>query len=338
MKQEKVDIYAIDALRVVSILAVVLIHTTTRVLERTGYNLESFPLTLFLNQFARFAVPLFFMISGFVLELHYHLNESYLHYLKKRINRIIIPYVFWSALYYFLVYQKHSSGFIQALISGDASYQLYFIPSLLIFYIIFPFLHKIYKYFASPLILTLLGYLEFYILYTDYYVGHLKNFFPINIVLFNFFIFILGMIASHHYEKIRLILKKIFIVLVPITIYLLFGIYSEGKNLYFKTYDIGKFYSQWRPDVLIYTICFAGVFYYLFTLKDFGRRTIRKLSRLSFFVYFVHVIVIEAIWNLIGTFHELPAFDIFFFTVVSGISFLVAFIFHRTRGLYRLTG
>src|SRR5258706_27456 len=61
--QKKRDL-AIDSLRTISILAVVLIHTTTRTLEASGYDLNSFSLTLILNQLSRFAVPLFFMISG----------------------------------------------------------------------------------------------------------------------------------------------------------------------------------------------------------------------------------------------------------------------------------
>ena len=128
VNKEKVNIFAIDALRTISILAVVLIHTTTRVLENSGYNLYTHPFTLFFNQAARFAVPMFFLISGFVLELNYHLNESFIHFLKKRFIKVFIPFLFWSLIYYFFIYTKHNSGFLEALIGGNASYQLYFIP------------------------------------------------------------------------------------------------------------------------------------------------------------------------------------------------------------------
>lgn len=83
---QKQYVKAIDALRVVSILAVVLIHTTTRTIETTHNNLTDFPFTLFLNQIARFAVPLFILISGFVLELNYQNHANYFAYLKKRLS------------------------------------------------------------------------------------------------------------------------------------------------------------------------------------------------------------------------------------------------------------
>ena len=91
---------SIDFLRLISILAVVMIHTTTRTIEASANNLAGFPLTFILNQLSRFAVPLFFLISGFVLELNYSYHSSYFVYLRKRLSRVLFPYLFWSAIYY----------------------------------------------------------------------------------------------------------------------------------------------------------------------------------------------------------------------------------------------
>src|SRR5690242_5000258 len=93
----------IDVLRLVSILAVLLIHTTTRTLEISHYDLVNNLFTLFLNQASRFAVPLFFLISGFVLEVS-NKPIKYITFLKKRLGKIFIPYIFWSLIYYFLIY------------------------------------------------------------------------------------------------------------------------------------------------------------------------------------------------------------------------------------------
>src|SRR5260221_9276172 len=125
---------AIDLLKIISILAVVFIHTTTRTIQVTNYDLVKISWSVFLNQILRFAVPMFFMISGFVLELNFRVNESYLGYIKRRLTRILIPYIFWSAIYYFFVFNNNSTNFFHSLLLGNASYQLYFIPTLLIFY------------------------------------------------------------------------------------------------------------------------------------------------------------------------------------------------------------
>ncbi|MDZ7587084.1 MAG: acyltransferase family protein [Patescibacteria group bacterium] len=95
---------AIDAMRLLAILAVVLVHTTTRTLQVTGYDLNVTWWPLLLNQITRFAVPMFFLISGFVLELNYDHHPYYLSFLKKRLSRILVPYLFWSLIYYFFVY------------------------------------------------------------------------------------------------------------------------------------------------------------------------------------------------------------------------------------------
>src|SRR5260221_2843056 len=126
----------IDVLRVVSILAVVLIHTTTRHLELTHFDVTHYSFTLLLNQISRFAVPLFFLVSGFVLELNYS-PIGFFKYFKKRINKILIPYLLWSFIYYYFIYTNHTVKFFQELLNVSSSYQLTFVPTFFILYLIF---------------------------------------------------------------------------------------------------------------------------------------------------------------------------------------------------------
>jgi hypothetical protein len=65
---------------------------------------------------------------------------------------------------------------------------------------------------------------------------------------------------------------------------------------------------------------------------------IKMLSKLSFFVFFVHVFVIGVIWNTIGiVLFKLTVistllragYEIFFFSLVSILSFLLAFIAYK---------
>ena len=337
----------IDILRVISILAVILIHTTTRTLEASLFNLQNFSWVLFLNQASRFAVPLFFMISGFVLELNYHLHESYLSYLKKRINRILIPYFFWSAVYYFFIYTKHTENFLQTIISGDASYQLYFIPSLILFYLIFPFIHKYYNLFFNKWAMLILVLLQFLILSFDYYIHPLPFFYPISITLLNFFIFFFGIFVSRNLNKLMILVKKWRFILFFITFILALFVFYEGESLYLKTQNYLSFYSQWRPSVLVYTIFLAGFLYYLLNRSKLNTSIVKTFSKLSFFVFFVHVIVLEEVWkffgkdifyltknNILGQLWFAPLF----FFAVAFISFFTAFLIHKVPKLSKLTG
>ncbi|MBI5123051.1 acyltransferase [Candidatus Roizmanbacteria bacterium] len=349
MPEYKQKIYnqTIDILRIISILAVVYIHTTTRTLEATSFDLQKYPWTLLLNQTARFGVPLFFMISGFVLELNYPFHISYFAYLKKRLSKILIPYVFWSFIYFVFVYKQHSQDFLTALITGSASYQLYFIPTLFIFYIIFPFIHRYYKIITHKLMLLVLGLVQFGLLYYDYSVHPLPFFYPLSITLLNFYIFILGIFASHHERKLMTIIEKWKNFLSVITIILIGYIFFEGQNGYLKTHNYLAFYSQWRPSVLFYTITLGGLLYYFLNKNVIYSSVIKMFARLSFVVFFIHVIVLEAVWALIGktifltihtSFIQQVWFDPLFFACTVTLSFLLAFVIQKIPILRKVSG
>ena len=345
-KENKYD-HAIDLLRIISILAVVLIHTTTRTLEATKFDLERVPWTLFLNQISRFAVPLFFMLSGFVLELNYPFHASYFTYLKKRIARIFVPYVFWSAIYYFFVYEQHTEGFIQTLIHGDASYQMYFIPSLLLFYLIFPLVHKFYSILSNRWILIILGILQIHLLYDDYFIKPVLTFYPLRICFLSYFIFLLGVIASHHKQRLISFVTKWKTALILLMISSGGYIFYEGFSLFLKTKNYLYFYSQWRVSILIYSILVASLLYVFFQKPLKGYQTLKEISKLTFFVFFIHVIILEKVWGKIA----LPFFaitkthiaeqfwyDPSFFLIVIALSYCFAYAGHKTPWLAKITG
>jgi surface polysaccharide O-acyltransferase-like enzyme len=332
-------IKAIDALRTFSILAVLLIHTTTKVLETTHYDLITYSFTLFLNQLARFAVPLFILISGFVLELNYDHHANYWAYLKKRASRIFIPYLFWSLIYYFLIYTQNHNNLVSVILTGSASYQLYFIPALCIFYLLFPFLHKIYKLIASAPVLMILGVTQIWLMSRDYFVKQYGFTDPIRIFILSYFFFILGMIAAKNRDKIVEIVGRIKYALIISIPFLVYYIFEEGKNRYFTTYNIEAFYSQWRPSVLIYTLVLGTILFYAFDKSRLQFKIVEKFSRLSFLVFFIHVIVLEEVWKYLG--HNLfnpIIFDPIFFVLVTILSFGAAYLTHKIPHLSKITG
>lgn len=334
-----------DVLRILSILAVVFIHTTTKTLEVSAFALQKIPFTLFLNQVSRFAVPLLFIISGFVLELNYHVNESYLSYLKKRLNRIFAPYVFWSVIYYFFVYYKNRNpNFLSSLLQGDASYQLYFIPALLIFYLIFPLIHKYLKIIGNIWVMILLFLVQLILLLYDYNVHPFPFFYPLKIALLNYFALIFGAVLSRNYDMFTNFKNKWKWILILGTIVSAYFIFYEGLDGYLITRNYLAFYSQWRPSVLIYTIFLGGTLYWFFEKIIHNAPIVKAISRLSFFVFFIHVLILEMLWYLIGVktfqlqFAQNLWWDPVFFTAVTLMSFSMAFIAHKIPYLSKLTG
>lgn len=338
---------SIDSLRILAILAVVMVHTTTRTLEAAKFNLSGFPVSIFLNQIGRFAVPLFIMISGFVLELNSGDKIDYIYYFKRRFSRIALPFIFWSLVYYLLIYTNNRDNFIRVLLTGNASYQLYFIPTLCIFYLAFPLLHKIYKIISNKWVLICLFISEIWFLYRDYFISPYRFDDPIHIAILAYFFFIAGVVAARHKDSINLFVHKWKYILIPLAV--LSGIYVfwEGFSGYLKTGNYLTYYSTWRPSVLVYTVLIGLVFFHLFEKTKLQFSVVEKLSKLSFFVFLIHVIVLEGVWTLFGkSLFNLLSGNIFgkiffapiFFGVVASLSFLIAFIAHKIPKLYRVTG
>lgn len=344
---KKVFVKSLEAMRAIAIAAVVIVHTTTRTLETTKYNLSGYPWTLFLNQIARFAVPLFFMVSSFSLELNYSNHTDYFSYVKKRLGRIFIPYVFWSLIYYLFVYSQNRENFFQVLYLGNASYQLYFIPTLFIFYLIFPLMHKVYDFFANKWIILVLIFSQMFILHQDYFVKPYLLDDPLHTALLNFTVFILGMIAARNKNNILIFVNKWKVILTGLTA--LFGIYIfwEGYSNFLSTRNYLTFYSNFRPSTFVYSILLGLVLFLLFDKEHFKFSPRKILSDSSFFIFFIHVIVLENVWKYFGkSLFELIGssalgkiiFDPIFFAVVFGISFLLAFLVRKIPFASKITG
>jgi surface polysaccharide O-acyltransferase-like enzyme len=343
----KQHVKSVDYLRTLAILAVVLIHTTSRTLEAAKFDLIGFPLTLFLNQIARFAVPLFFIISGFVLETNFDQSSSYFSFLKKRFSKIFIPYIFWSGIYYLFIYNQNRENFFLVLAKGDASYQLYFIPALCIFYLLFPILHKIYKIISNKFFLILLLASQIWLLYRDYFIKEFRFDDPIHIAVLAYFFFVIGIVAARNKDTINLLVRKWKYLLLLVTAGSGIFVFREGFNRFLATGNTLSYYSQWRPSVLIYTVALGLILFHLFEKPKFQFPLVAKLSKLPFLVFLIHVIVLEVSWsffekNLFIFFSRNTIgkilFDPIFFGITVGVSFLIAYILHKIPKLYRLIG
>ncbi|WNR43250.1 acyltransferase [Paenibacillus roseipurpureus] len=137
----------IDIVRAIAIIAVVLIHgTSDATLLAVGTGSQA--LFFILNKASLFTVPLFIWISGLVLFYSYYDRwEPGMTrvFWAKRLQKIVIPYVLWSIFYY--VYNQwmfHGTVHVDAwylfklLLSGNASYHLYYMIIIVQFYVLFP--------------------------------------------------------------------------------------------------------------------------------------------------------------------------------------------------------
>lgn len=345
-------LFSIDALRVIAILAVILIHVTTKTLATLHLDITLAPFSLFINQSARFAVPLFFLISGFVLELNNKDGLSYMIFFKKRASRIIIPYLFWTCLYFivnsgFALQSLLTPKFFLSIILGNASYHLYFIPTLILFYLAFPFLHFAIKILKNPIVFSLIWVLEFALLFQDYYVKQWDFSYDIRIAILSFSMFITGMVASHYKDWLLGFVKKYLYIFTGALFLFPFFIFFHVQSITLKAHTSRYIYNQYSPLNYLYTLNFFSLLFYLLEKTQFRRRLFIELSKLSFFVFFIHVLIQSLLWDniidgLIGKYESILLknflFDPLLFVIIAGISFGLAYYVHKIPYADKITG
>ena len=165
-----------------SMFAVVFIHAynykdnfllpTTTISEGTNpYAIFEYFIS---NALCRFAVPMFFMFSGYLFFRNFvSIKESYLKKLKSRCFSVLIPYICWviiSGLLVILASQfevaretqivqenlvNNFGDFMNFFIS-PAAFQLWFMQQLLIFFVISPIIYLAIKYTKAIAIIPLI--------------------------------------------------------------------------------------------------------------------------------------------------------------------------------------
>lgn len=153
----------INIIKFISIVLVVYIHAQQTVIVNAGYFSNYF-VTLISNGLARSAVPLYFMVSGF---LFYKIKmPSLTEFYIKKTRTLLVPYIIWNVIiasailifsFFFGIsfnvgisadslFDMHLYNFISIVFGfhGEPiSYQMWFVRDLIIIFIFSPLLNKL---------------------------------------------------------------------------------------------------------------------------------------------------------------------------------------------------
>ncbi|WP_284640546.1 acyltransferase [Paenibacillus silviterrae] len=138
----------IEYLRAFAFLAVVLQHTIGHYAYIQGTSLADGVMLGFLLLAAKFAVPMFIFITGLVLFYNDKGKVPYGTFLRKRSKDILLPYLLWSILYSIIDNRSALTDwtFLRELgldlVTGKASYHLWYIVMIFQFYLAYPFLRS----------------------------------------------------------------------------------------------------------------------------------------------------------------------------------------------------
>ncbi len=144
---ERKSYHYIDILRYFAILCVIMLHSMNPIYATLSeFATRRWWVCNFLNPICRVGVPLFLMISGFLL-LSDERTENALAFYRRRIPRILIPLLSWNVIYYIYGIISENKGFslkalFAAIINNGTHYHLWYCYTIIAIYLILPFIKK----------------------------------------------------------------------------------------------------------------------------------------------------------------------------------------------------
>ncbi|WP_113652334.1 acyltransferase [Pedobacter namyangjuensis] len=291
--EEKNDTAWLDNLRVVATIAVVLLHVVAPLALKFGkISNADWWIANSIDSLVRFCVPVFVMLTGALLLPRVHTLESYL---KKRVARIILPFLFWSIIYILHFLTRLPSNFEFSLqtvskIAGNklltgASYHLWYIYMIIGIYLILPIIGTWVKKASEKEIIYFLGLWLLSVIVSN---SSIKDYIPdFNLKYFSGFI---GYLVLGYYLSLRTLNVKI------ATAMFCFGIIVCAFGTYYLSIQKGslsvELYQYFSLPVIISSIGIFSLFKNLELKKSYLVRIRNLINKNSFGVYFIHILVL----------------------------------------------
>ncbi|HHU50546.1 MAG TPA: acyltransferase [Firmicutes bacterium] len=280
-------IIEMDILRGLAILGVI----TGHVAAETLYVKTTF-LGIFFNQVIRFAVPVYIFLSGLGLGLSKRPYSGYIDFVGQRLRKIIPLYSLWTAIYLFplpfggpILSLK---TYCKAVFTGNASYQLYFVPLIIQFYLLFPLLRR---YFQASSGLVLSFFITLALQASHVYLP--KSLLADQRFFLNWlFFFVLGLWCAPRLATWQRELQSRRPVIFTTFLLCLTGMLLEAKTNLAAGKGLVYSLSNIRPSVMLYSLAFGAL---VFTCQSWPKGFIsffRFLSGISYELFLVHVFVL----------------------------------------------
>lgn len=295
IRQSKNRILYFDALRIISAFAVIMLHVSADKLYSFHSSTVEWNVFNFYDSISRFGVPVFVMISG-SLFLSKPTNIKRLW--KNNILRLTAAFVCW-----YIVYQI-AEIILKSRIS--MAYHLWFLPVLITTYMTVPFLKKIaeddrlLKYFLV-LALVFAFIIPQFTEVSRYLNDNIYEYIT-NLTSQAKFHFLLGytsyFLLGYYLNKAELSGRTRLALYILCVVGFVGTVIASNRISVFKAGTVTIFYSEFTLNVLFEAVgVFVFVKYALRRLEarlgGFVLKLIALLSKYSFGIYLVHVLVLE---------------------------------------------
>lgn len=291
-----------DLIRTIAIYFVVIIHSLGCVETGTVGVLNEENITNAVLSFVKCAVPLFVMLSGSLL---LNKQESISVFYKKRLIRLIPPFLIWSFIIYSLYFIKNGNDFfiasfflnyIKQTITLGVVPVYWYIYMIVGLYIITPFLRKLFQTLnRSESIYFICLLFMFYVISLLFPNFETTTRFLFDNLIYLFY-YCFGFVYVIYLKDFKLPLWGIVLLI------------SYILNVFNLLYDFTDF-----PFVVLYSISIFVLLYRLNLSNKFILRLhwlvkfVRFSSKVSYGIYLFHIAIISAIISL-GVFNGYPVF------------------------------
>jgi len=326
----------INNLKIVSLFAVVILHTASPLLmdfkhAGAGYWLVGD----FYNALTRFGVPVFVMITGALL-LHREYNVT--DFLKRRLSRILWPFLLWSLIYIAYSWYDEEIPFSDSVwtnihtvfhqLKYGAYYHLWYVYMLLGLYLFIPIISKFVRNASEKEIRYFLLVWFVVMIFSQPYLSRFQPLIDVH-----YFIGYAGyLVLGHYLTFIELPEKGI---KTPLIIYFVFCVASITIGTYFLSVNTKELstvmYEPLGPFIVLYA---SGVFLlarvFTFKLPDVMVKLRAIAGGLSLGIYLCHALFLtlldgqEINYKLFNPAFSIPLTALVCFILSSFLIFIIS--------------
>jgi probable poly-beta-1,6-N-acetyl-D-glucosamine export protein len=286
----------IPFVRAIACIMVVFVHISSGTITADDGSTNT--LNLYLYQLPRLGTPIFAVISAFLLfssvkQRGFDLKRFFL----SRTTKIVLPFVIWTLFYLWVkIYFYGDEVFTDAqsimkyFLIGTGYYHLYFMITVIQFYIIFPLIQLIHKrtillaLFALSVLLNVYWFsgpeINTGIELLDVIMGHRS--FVLNWIGF----FLFGAVLAYYYSEVLAFVKRQKLLLFVLTglMFILLCLEIDSENIFTSSRPANLIYV---PIFVMYLLCIQG----LAAKVPFLLKSLNVVGNYSMGIYLVHPVV-----------------------------------------------
>lgn len=313
-----------DAFRGLATIAIVAIHAAYLVDDK-GHFLIAYSQLLF------FAAPVFIFTSGYwSAQKSMGSLADYKTFLTKRSLRVLVPYLFWSFVWFGYEIGKtgdvNESEIISGLLFGQACLGYFFVIVIIQLYILTPVFQYINRRSFGLAMVLMLGVISLSALYLSRLFNVIWHL-PASLPFYSWIIFYeIGLLAADGNNKKTLIPKNISFLILPAILISLLISELEAMIILSKYDNLNFVLSATKYSSVLYSLCVIFGFLLIRERIKYWPKFLVTLGGYSFGIYLIHVPVLKKVIYIVQKSQTISSFQLLYQLTVVFITVSICFV------------